>query len=98
MTVKKKSRPFYSEEFKAQAVVKSQEIGISATRRLDTYEELKRENRKLKQEMGYIYDINKILNKRCNFLKQKIVRFSVIRGIHQEKKSFPWVSYVEILV
>ena len=87
MTEKKKTRQSYSPEFKAEAVAKCLEIGVSRTSKelgvtaitlknwmvksqrgpvddgKPSYEDLERENRRLKKELGYVGEINKILKK-----------------------------------
>ena len=87
MTVRKKKRPTYSAEFKAEAIRKcresnvnqtSKELGVSAaTLRIwiskadrgptekgkPSYEELEKQVRKLKKELGYVIEINEILKK-----------------------------------
>jgi len=87
VTEKKKSRPTYSPEFKAESVAKCLEIGVSRTSKelgvahatltswmlkakrgptpdgKASYEELERENRRLRKELGYVNEINKVLKK-----------------------------------
>ena len=87
MSQKKKTRPTYSTEFKAEAVRKcresslnqvSRELGVAvATLRTwlmkaevgpsekgkPSYEDLERQIRKLKKELGYVSEINEILKK-----------------------------------
>ena len=87
MIDKKKSRPVYSPEFKADAVAKcleigaykvSKELGVSPvtlrswvlksgkdpkSKGKASYEDLENENRKLKKELGYVQEINKVLKK-----------------------------------
>ena len=87
MTEKKKTRPTYSAEFRAEAVAKCLKIGVSQTSKelgvspvtlknwvlkanrgpkIDgkpSYEDLEKEVRKLKKELGYVNDINKIVKK-----------------------------------
>ena len=88
MTEKKRKRPTYSAEFKAEALAKYAEIGASRTSKelgvsiatlnnwklkaghgshgpdgKVSYEELEKENRRLKKELGYINEINKVLKK-----------------------------------
>ena len=88
MTDKKRTRPTYSAEFKAEALVKSREIGIKqtslelgvsqgalrswmlkadrSTSPVDgkpSYQDLEKEVAKLKKELGYVTEINKVLKK-----------------------------------
>jgi transposase-like protein len=85
---KKKHKPSFSPEFKAEAVRKCLEIGVSKTCKelgvsdsalrkwclnaktsnktppsKPSYEDLERENQRLKKELGYIGEINEILKK-----------------------------------
>lgn len=88
MTDKKRTRPTYSEEFKAEALAKCSEIGVNRTSKelgvavatlrnwslkagvgkpgADgklSYQELEKENRRLKKELNYVGEINKVLKK-----------------------------------
>ena len=88
VTEKKRTRPTYSAEFKAEALVKCAEIGLNRTSQelgvaratlkswslransegpaLDnkpSYQDLEKENRRLKRELGYVNEINKVLKK-----------------------------------
>lgn len=88
MTEKKRTRPAYSAEFKAEALAKCSEIGVNRTSKelgvsavtlkswsfkangeghmlngKPSYQDLEKENRKLKKELGYVNEINKVLKK-----------------------------------
>ena len=88
MKDKKRTRPTYSTEFKAEALAKCSEIGINRTSKelgvavatlrnwtlkagaensknsgKPSYQELEKEIRKLKKELGYVSEINKVLKK-----------------------------------
>lgn len=88
MSERKRTRPTYSREFKAQAIAKCLEIGIAkASQELGvsqaalriwrdkseqgnqyqpgkpSYEDLEKENRRLKRELGYVNEVNEILKK-----------------------------------
>ncbi len=96
MTKKNKKRPTYSQEFKAQALVKCEEIGITKTSKelgvapatlnawkrkatekdkkpdgKPSYQDLEKENQRLRKELGYVNEINDILKKSTAIFSSK---------------------------
>ena len=92
MIKKKRVRPTYSTEFKAEAVAKCLEVGACQTSKelgipyvtlrnwvtkagqglisaedKPSYEDLERENNRLKKELGYVNEINKVLKKSTRY-------------------------------
>lgn len=88
MSEKTRKKPVYSSEFKAEAVAKCLDIGVSATSKelgvsyvslsnwvqrsggqpsspvaKPSYEDLEREVQRLRKEVGYVNEINRILKK-----------------------------------
>ena len=59
--------------------------GLSKSKDGPTYEELVKENKRLKKELSYVEEINDILKKKYgNFLQRQVSRFEVISFVREQ--------------